>query len=145
MHPPAPRRGLARCPPSHNHNNEPAAMGRRRQPLSCQRGASGCQAMPLTGAGPGPCLPALMTLVYSARHNGVGNHAAKPAPPPPSPTSLPGAAPLAISPHGRPPGPRPRQQARPRTGTMMPLDGEDFAPHPAALIISHIADRRGSA
>jgi hypothetical protein len=31
------------------------------------------------------------------------------------------------------------------SGTKAPPDGEDFALHPAALIIGHVADRRGSA
>jgi hypothetical protein len=87
-----------------------------------------------------------VTLAFSARHDGGGGRAAKPAPPPPSPspTPLPGAAPLATPPHGGPPGPGRRRRARPRTGTTAPPDGEDFAPHPAAMIIGHVADRCGS-
>ncbi len=83
-----------------------------------------------------------VTLAYSARHDGG---AAKPAPPPPSLTPLPGAAPLTTPPHGEPPGPGRRRRARPRTGTTARPDGEDFARHSAALIIGHVADRRGSA
>jgi hypothetical protein len=58
---------------------------------------------------------------------------------------MPGTAPLATPPYSGPPGPGWRWQARPWTGTMVPLDGEDFAPHLVALIISHVADRHGSA
>jgi hypothetical protein len=92
-----------------------------------------------------PSVRPAVTLAYSARHDGGGGRAAKPAPPPPPLTPLPGAAPLATPPHGGSPGPGRRRRARPWTGTMAPPDGEDFAPHPAALIISHVADRRDSA
>ncbi len=86
-----------------------------------------------------------VTLAYSAIHDD-GGCAAKPAPPPPPPppTPLPGAAPLVTPPHGGPPGPGRRRRACPRTGTTAPPDGEDFAPHPAALIIGHVVDRCGS-
>ncbi len=69
----------------------------------------------------------------------------KPAPAPLPPTPLIGAAPLATPPHGGPPDLGRRWRARHRMGTMVPLDGEDFAPHPAVLIIGHAADRHGSA
>jgi hypothetical protein len=106
--------------------------GWRLQPLSRPQGASGCQAMPPTGAGPGQC-------------DAGGSHAAKTAPPPPPPTPLPGTAPLATALHGGLPGLRWRQRAHPRTGTMAPPDEKDFAPHLVVLIIGNVADHRGSA
>jgi hypothetical protein len=87
-----------------------------------------------------------VTLAYSPRHDGGGGRAAKPVPPtlPPPPTLLPGAAPLATPPHGGPPGAVRHRQARTQTGMTAPPDGEDFAPHPAAFIIGHVVDHRGS-
>jgi hypothetical protein len=67
-------------------------------------------------------------LAYSARHNGGGGRAAKPVPPPLSPTPLPATAPLATPPHGGPPGPGRRRQAHPQMGTTAPPDGDDGAP-----------------
>jgi hypothetical protein len=92
-----------------------------------------------------PGIRPAVTLGYSARHDGGGGRATKPAPPPLSPTPLPGAAPLATPPHGGLPGPGRRRQVRPQMGTTAPPDGEDFAPHLVVLIIGHVADRRGSA
>ncbi len=145
---PAPRRGLARCSPRPRprrwacgggpartalitparHRRLPSHASDRRRSWSLSLGVR----------------PAV-TLAYSARHDGGGGRAAKPATPPPPPTPLPGAAPLADPPHVGPQGPGRRRRARPRTGTMAPPDGEDFAPHLAALIIGHAADRLGLA
>jgi hypothetical protein len=148
MRPPAPRSGLARCSP---------------RPLPGQWACSGgptmtalitparCRQLPSHASdwrrslSVTPGVRPAVTLVYSTRQNGSGGCATKPTPPPPPPTPLPSAPPLATPPHGGPPGPGWRRQARPRTGTTAPPDGEDFAPHPAVMIIGHVADRRGSA
>ncbi len=87
--------------------------------------------------------PAVM-LAYSAQHDCSGGRTMNPAPQPLPPTPMPSATSLATPPHGGTPGPRWRRQARPWMGTTVPLDGEDFAPHPVALIIGHVADRHGS-
>jgi hypothetical protein len=152
MRPPAPRRGLAICPPRPRLRRwacggGPATIAlitparRRRLPSHASDRRRSWSVTP--GVRPA------VTLAYSARHDCGGGRAAKPAPPPPPPPSpptlLPGAAPLATPPHGGPPGPGRRRRARPWMGTTAPPDVEDFVPHPAALIIDHVADRRGSA
>jgi hypothetical protein len=148
MRPPAPRRGLARCPPQSRLQQwacggGPATTalithaGRRRLP---SHASNWCRSWSMT-----PGVRPAVTLAYSARHDGGGGRAAKSAPAPPPPTPLIGAAPLAIPLHGGPPGPGRRQGSRPRTETTAPPDGEDFALHPAALIIGHVVDRPGSA
>ncbi len=146
MRPPVPPRGLARCPPRPQPQHWACSGGpattalitpaRRRQLPS--HASNRRMSWSVT---PG-VRPAVM-LAYSARHDCGGSRAAKPPPPPPTP--LPGAAPLATPPHGGPPGPGRCRRARLWTGTTAPPDGEDFAPHPAALIIGHVADHRGSA
>ncbi len=145
--PPAPRCGLARCSPRPRPQRW-ACGGRLATtalitlPWSRRLPSHASDRRRSWSVTPGVQLA--VTLAYSARHNGGGGRATKPAPPPPPPTPLPGATPLATTPHGGPPGPGRRRQARPRIGTTAPPVGEDFALHLVAMIIRHVADQRGS-
>jgi hypothetical protein len=148
MRSPVPRRGLALCPPQQQPQLWARcgglAMRALIKPARRQRLPSHTSNRGRSWSVTPDVRPAVM-LAYSAWHDGSGGRATKPAPPPLFPTLLPGAAPLATPPHGGLPDPGRHQRVCPRTGTTAPLDGEDFAPHPAALIIGHIADCRGSA
>ncbi len=145
---PAPCRGLARCSPRPRPQRWACSGGPARTDLitparhrRLPSHASDRRRSWSLSSGVRP----EVTLAYSARHDGGGSRAAKPAPLPKPPTPLPGAAPLADPPYVGPQGPGQSQQACPRTGTTAPPDGEHFATHPAALIIGHAADRLGLA
>jgi hypothetical protein len=146
MRPPVPRRGLARCPPQPRPRRWACGGGpattalitpARRRQLSSHASDRRMSWSVTHGVRP------VVTLAYSARHDHGGGCVVKPPPPPPN--QLPGAAPLATPPHGGPLDPGRCRQARPWMGTTAPPDGGDFALHPAALIIGHVANLRGSA
>jgi hypothetical protein len=145
---PAPRRGLARCSPRPQPQRWACSGGPARTalitPARHRRLPSHASDRRRSWSLSPGVWPAV-TLAYSTRHNGGGGRAAKPAPPPLPPTQLPGAAPLADPPLIGLQGSGLGRRARPRTGTTAPPDGEDFALHPAALIIGHAADHLGLA
>ncbi len=148
MRPPAPHRGLARCPPPPQPQQWACGSGPATTALitsaRCQRLPSHASDQRMSWSVTPSIQPAVM-LAYSARHDCSGGRAAKPVPPPPPPTSLTVATPLATPPHSGPSGPGRHRRAHPWTRTTATMDGEDFDPHPAALIIGHVVDRRGSA
>ncbi len=108
-------------------------------------------------AGAKPCLRPAQVLVHDSRRPAGGDASVfRPAGwrrQPHRKTCAPAPVPNSTA-WRQPPGdPNARWAARsraapasaPPAGTTEPPDGEDFTLHPAALIIGHVADRRGSA
>jgi hypothetical protein len=75
-----------------------------------------------------PGIRLAVTLVYSARHNGGGGHAPKPASPSLPPYPLLGAAPLATPPHSGPPGVGEHSHSKARHGSQSPVETAQNVP-----------------